>query len=67
MHAWKREFVGVCARDKATAPDGRSLGQALAGWSWPHKVDEQPVGHMFADTHIGHALAYLRGRRDATR
>jgi predicted esterase len=60
-------FVGVCARDRATAPDSRGFGYTLSTLSWPHKTDEQPVGHMFADNHIGHALTYLRGRKDATR
>jgi predicted esterase len=60
-------FVGVCARDKATAPDSRAFGYTLSTLAWPHKTDELSVGHMFADNHIGHALTYLRGRKDATR
>ncbi len=60
-------FVGVCARDRATAPNGRALGAALATLSWPHTVDELPVGHMFADNHIGHAVRWLRERHDAAR
>ena len=53
-------FIGVAARDAGTAPGARTLGQSLARWGWPHKVDEQPVGHMSSDVHVGHALAYLR-------
>lgn len=53
-------FIGVAARDPGTAPGARTLGQSLARWGWPHRVDEQPVGHMSSDVHVGHALAYLR-------
>ncbi len=53
-------FVGVCAQNPATAEGARALGQALGAWKWPSQVDEQPIGHMFGDVHVAHALAYLR-------
>jgi pimeloyl-ACP methyl ester carboxylesterase len=55
-------FVGVCARNPETAVGARTLGASLAAWKWPSRVDEQPIGHMFGDAHVAHALAYLRGR-----
>ena len=54
-------YVGVCSRDAQTAPDSRSFGDALAKRGWRHRVDEQPVSHMFSDIHVAHAVAYLRG------
>lgn len=60
-------FVGVCATDEQTAPHGRGLGGSLASLSWPHKVDERRVGHMYADGHVAAAIAYLRAARDARR
>lgn len=58
-------YVGVCAEDRQTANHSRSFGSALAARGWPHRVDEQPVGHMFGDVHVAHALAYLRGAANA--
>lgn len=55
-------FVGVCARNPETAVGARALGASLAAWKWPSAVDEQPIGHMFGDVHVAHALRYLRGR-----
>lgn len=54
-------FVGVCANDKQTASHSRSFGKALAANGFPHRVDEQPIGHMFGDVHVAHAVTYLRG------
>jgi predicted esterase len=62
-------FVGVCASDKQTADDSRSFGAALAARGFRHRVDEEPVGHMFSDVHVVHAASYLRAvaaRRTAT-
>ncbi len=53
-------FVGVCADDRQTAGDSRSVGAALAARGWAHRVDEERVGHMFSDIHVLHAAAYLR-------
>ncbi len=53
-------FVGVCANDPHTAPDSRALGGALSMRGWPHRVDEEHVGHMFSDVHVVHAVSYLR-------
>jgi predicted esterase len=60
-------FVGVSAKDRATAPAARALGRWLADRDWPHRVDEQPVGHMVSDLHVDRALAYLRARVDEAR
>ena len=57
-------FVGVSGRDRHTAPAARELGHTLTVLGWPHKTDEERVGHMIADVHIAHALAYLRGAAD---
>ena len=59
-------FIGVSARDNATAPGARALGAMLTAHDWPHKVDEQPVGHMVSDLHVAHALTYLRAIVDRT-
>ena len=56
-------FVGVCARDAASAPEARALGSRLAALGWPTRVDDQPVGHGVSDIHMAHALAWLRGGR----
>lgn len=56
-------FVGVCADDKQTAAHSRAFGNALAASGFPHHVDEQHVGHMFADVHVAHAVAYLRSAK----
>jgi predicted esterase len=56
-------FVGVCADDAQTAKHSRALGNALAVRGWPHRVDEQRVGHMFADVHVAHAVTYLRAAK----
>jgi predicted esterase len=60
-------FVGVCADDGQTADDSRSLASALAARGWPHRVDEEPVGHMFSDVHVVHAMSYLRGAAERRR
>jgi predicted esterase len=60
-------FIGVGARDRATAPAARMLGQALTARAWPHRVDEQPVGHMVSDLHMVRAIAYLRASVDKAR
>jgi predicted esterase len=53
-------YVGVCGEDAHTSPDSRAFGQALGAIGWPHRVDEQKVGHMFSDIHVAHAVSYLR-------
>jgi predicted esterase len=58
-------FVGISSRDRATAPPARALGAALAAHAWPHRMDEEPVGHMVSDLHVAHALVYLRRLKDA--
>jgi predicted esterase len=60
-------FIGVCAYNRATAPAARALGQWLADHDWPHRVNEQPVGHMVSDLHVVRALAYLRAQVDESR
>jgi predicted esterase len=57
-------YVGVSGRDRHTAPAARELGHTLTVLGWPHKTDEERVGHMIADVHIAHAMAYLRGASD---
>jgi predicted esterase len=57
-------YVGVSGRDRHTAPNARELGRSLTLLKWPHKTDEQRVGHMVANVHMTHALAYLRGEVD---
>jgi predicted esterase len=57
-------FIGVSARDRHTAPAARELGRSLSRLEWPHVTDNEPVGHMIADVHVAHALAYLRGAVD---
>lgn len=53
-------YVGVCTEDSQTANHSRAFGSVLAARGWPHRVDEQRVGHMFADVHVAHAISYLR-------
>ncbi|MBX3213373.1 MAG: dienelactone hydrolase family protein [Labilithrix sp.] len=60
-------YVGVCANDRQTAGHSRAFGGALAARGFPHRVDEQKVGHMFADVHVAHALTYLRNARKPAR
>jgi predicted esterase len=60
-------YVGVCADDAQTANHSRGFGAALAARGWPHRVDEQHVGHMFSDIHVAHALSYLRGAQSKVR
>jgi len=57
-------YIGVSGRDRHTAPNARELGRALTKIDWPHKTDEQRVGHMISDVHMTHGLAYLRGASD---
>jgi predicted esterase len=56
-------FVGVCARDRASAPEARELGRLLSARGWPTRVDEQQVGHGVSDVHMAHALGWLRAQR----
>jgi predicted esterase len=56
-------FVGVCSRDKASAPAARELGYLLRERGWPVRIDEQPFGHGVSDVHVAHALAWFRARR----
>ena len=56
-------YVGVCVDDKQTRDHSRALGGALAARGWPHRVDEQRVGHMFSDVHVAHAITYLRNAK----
>jgi predicted esterase len=60
-------FVGVTARDASTADTARALGRTLETLGWPHRVDEADIGHMFADAHVGRAVAYLRRMTDKAR
>jgi predicted esterase len=60
-------FVGVCAKDDASAPNARELGHVLAARGWPTRIDEQPVGHGVSDVHVAHALAWMRARREKAR
>jgi predicted esterase len=53
-------FVGVCAKDRASAPAARELGHLLAARGWATRIDEQPVGHGVNDVHMVHALGWLR-------
>lgn len=53
-------FVGVCADDRQTAAHSRSFGATLGARGFPHRVDEQKIGHMFGDVHVAHAVSYLR-------
>jgi predicted esterase len=55
-------FVGVCARDGASAPQARELGRLLAARGWPTRIDEEPVGHGVSDVHMAHALGWLRAQ-----
>jgi predicted esterase len=61
-------FVGVCAEDRQTAADSRSLASAAISRGIPVRADEQRIGHMFGDMHVLHAISFLRGetakRRD---
>jgi predicted esterase len=56
-------FVGVCARDHASAPAARELGAVLRVRGWPVRVDEQQFGHGVSDIHVARALAWFRARR----
>ena len=63
-------FIGVCARDRASAPEARQLGRDLAARGWPSRIDEEPVGHGVNDVHVVHAFKWLRDvarRRDTSR
>jgi len=55
-------FVGVCAEDKQTRDHSRAFGAAAAARGFPTRVDEQPIGHMFGDVHVAHAITYLRAQ-----
>jgi predicted esterase len=55
-------FVGVCAEDAQTAGHSRAFGSVLAARGFPHRVDEQPIGHMFGDLHVAHAVTWLRAQ-----
>jgi predicted esterase len=56
-------FVGVCSRDRPSAPAARELGHLLAGRGWPVRIDEQPVGHGVSVVHVARALAWFRALR----
>lgn len=56
-------FVGVCAKDRQTASHSRAFAGALRAGGFPHRTDEQPIGHMFGDVHVAHAVAYLRSAK----
>ncbi len=60
-------FVGVCAEDSQTAGHSRAFGAALAARGFPHRIDEQPIGHMFGDVHVAHAVAWLRAQHVGSR
>jgi predicted esterase len=54
-------FVGVCADDAQTREHSRAFGAAAQARGFPTRIDEQPIGHMFGDLHVAHAVSYLRG------
>ncbi len=58
-------FVGVSGQDD-TAKRALELGRALKRLKWPHRQETRQVGHLIADRHLDHALAYLRDRRART-
>jgi len=53
-------FVAVSTKDKTTARDSRSLGDALRLLRWPSRVEATPAGHAIADAPLDHALSFLR-------
>lgn len=53
-------FVGVCAQDTQTRAHSRAFAGAVASLGFPHRSDEQPIGHMFGDAHVAHAVSWLR-------
>jgi predicted esterase len=55
-------FVGVSGKDD-TAKLALELGRLLKRHRWPHRQETRPVGHLIADRHLDHALAYLREQR----
>ena len=55
-------FVGVCTEDAQTAGHSRAFAGALAARGFPLRVDEQPIGHMFGDVHVAHAVGWLRAQ-----
>jgi predicted esterase len=54
-------FVGICSKD-STAKHARKLVKLLKKHKWPHKAESRRVGHMMADKHLDHAIAYLRAQ-----
>ncbi|MBW2458989.1 MAG: hypothetical protein JRI68_31105 [Deltaproteobacteria bacterium] len=58
-------FVGVSGKDD-TAKRALELGRALKRLGWPHRQETRRVGHLIADRHLDHALAYLRQARART-
>jgi predicted esterase len=57
-------FVAISGKDD-TADDARALAAMLKKYGWPHLAETRAVGHMIADVHLDHALAYLRERKRA--
>lgn len=55
-------FVGICSKDAQTRDSARALAGELATRGFPHRAEERAVGHLFADAHVAHAVAYLRER-----
>ena len=58
-------FVGISAKDETTVNDARSLSALLKKAGFPHKTESRKVGHLVADAHLDHALAYLRAEARA--
>lgn len=54
-------FVGVCAEDRQTADDSRSLAGTATARGLVTRAEEQRIGHMFGDAHVLHAVSFLRG------
>ena len=55
-------YVGICGDDKQTAQHSRGFAGELATRGFVVRAEEHKVGHMFADPHVAHAVAFLRAQ-----
>lgn len=53
-------YVGICSADRQTVEHSRGFAGELATRGFPSRAEEQPVGHMFADSHVLRAVKFLR-------
>ncbi len=59
IDARKPIFLSITTKDKTTRDDARELAKALDAGRWPHRTQEEALGHMFTADWIARSVRYF--------